>query len=812
MKMMRDLPRNVAAALALFVASAMLATMASAQTASTIEAPVTTGFGVYTPLTVAAIRPESGLSEPTVSANFSNVATAGPRFPWNNFFSQSERTLLERNNFVVRPEPFGSFAEAYNKSSSSQEVGSFVTVDAIMHGLRVTVDESQRKLERDYMTPALESVLGTLARTLSGQMLTERDPKIVSALGRVLGYVETGRALVEPRSDINSRVRDAVQAEVGRIRSASGVASSSVFPGRRIDYGAFAPTGHYKLNEAFGNYYRARTWLSTVGLSLRDADGDLDADEARMSVLLARAIDAASSSDGMFSEKYLDLFELSAFFAGRSESDITWDMLAGAVNGYFGKMIGGASGAMAVDSTMLDLARFAEAQLPHISTNGVRELRLLPVTASRGLVDRMSDARSRVAPSTAIGAAMFASVGAADPRSAETLRRTFATRVKEDWVQSLEWTLLYTMQPLVAENDDASGYPRFARSDAWRAMRTAGALGAWADFQHPVASMPLKSIRVGSAREAASGDLQTPGYVEPIPEGWARVSSLAGYLRDGLTSKRYGTAVGRDIEARLRDIESASAVMMQIATAELSGRELSSAQLELIASMKSRIAAYESFSDRSLSDGAPIVAGVATSRTNGAAPATGHPLVVYVIVPRNDGVGGLMLTRGAVYSYYEVESNPDEWLTAMTSGTRDIQPSKWMNSYLASDRPFALDAGKFQAIEGSLPPSIAYMPSKEEKKQRLLTADLEMESNTVRSSEGELWYTVRAPELNGADIIVTVLNTSGREVYRTTPARIEAGKRYDMIRVEGLQPGQYFIRVTDYADRTLASGRFMVVR
>ena len=102
--------------------------------------------------------------------------------------------------------------------------------------------------------------------------------------------------------------------------------------------------------------------------------------------------------------------------------------------------------------------------------------------------------------------------------------------------------------------------------------------------------------------------------------------------------------------------------------------------------------------------------------------------------------------------------------------------------------------------------------SKEEKKQRLLTADLEMESNTVRSSEGELWYTVRAPELNGADIIVTVLNTSGREVYRTTPARIEAGKRYDMIRVEGLQPGQYFIRVTDYADRTLASGRFMVVR
>jgi hypothetical protein len=57
-----------------------------------------------------------------------------------------------------------------------------------------------------------------------------------------------------------------------------------------------------------------------------------------------------------------------------------------------------------------------------------------------------------------------------------------------------------------------------------------------------------------------------------------------------------------------------------------------------------------------------------------------------------------------------------------------------------------------------------------------------------------------------------VLNTAGREVYRTTPARIQSGKRYDVIRVEELLPGQYFIRVTDYTDRTLASGRFMVVR
>jgi hypothetical protein len=790
----------------LLLAAPMLQPSILAQESTTIQAPVSTGFGVYTPVVASPTRPEAGLSEPAVSAGFSNVTTAGGRFPWNNFFSQPERSLLERNDFVVRPEAFGSFGELYNKSSGGQEVGSFVTVDAIVHGLRITVAEAQRRLEREYMAPTLTSVLGTLSRTIVGQLASERDPRITASLTRVLAYVETGRVLADADVEVNARVRDVVQAEVGRIRAAAGVATSSVFPGRRIDYAAFAPSGHYRLNETFGGYYRARTWLSTVGLSLEDADGDLDADEARMATLLARAIDAAASED-RFAERYLDLYELSAFLGGRNESDITWDMLSGALRGYFGRVMTGATSAMASDSVMLDLARYTQTQLP--SGTGARMLRLMPLASQRGIVDRL-DGRSRMAPSTAVSAAVLSNVGAADARTAESLRRSFATRVKEDWVQSLEWTLLYTLQPLVETPAESSGYPRFLRTDAWRAMRTASALGAWADFQHPLSTVAIKPIRVG-ASAAESGELATSGYVDPTPEGWSRVASLAAFLRDGFTSQRFGGAIGRDLESRFRDIENTSARLMQIAAAELSGRDLSSAQLELIETMPSRIAAYETFSDRSLSDGAPIVAGIAPG--SGLMPATGHPLALYVIVPRNDGVGGLMLTRGAVYSYYEVDGDAAGWMRAITSGSGDMRPSgSFTSAFLAGGRSFSQDARRFQVVESPLPMSVAYTPTKEEKKQRLFTVDLDMESNSVSSSTGELWYTVRAPELDGVDIIVSVLNTSGREVYRTNPARIESGKRYDVIRVEDLQPGQYFIRVTDYTDRTLASGRFMVVR
>jgi hypothetical protein len=90
--------------------------------------------------------------------------------------------------------------------------------------------------------------------------------------------------------------------------------------------------------------------------------------------------------------------------------------------------------------------------------------------------------------------------------------------------------------------------------------------------------------------------------------------------------------------------------------------------------------------------------------------------------------------------------------------------------------------------------------------------EIDMESNVVRRSAGEPWFTVRAPRLDGNDITFNVVNSSGQVVHRSYPVRIENGERYDMVPLDDLQSGQYFLRVTDGLERTLASGRFMVVR
>ena len=124
-----------------------------------------------------------------------------------------------------------------------------------------------------------------------------------------------------------------------------------------------------------------------------------------------------------------------------------------------------------------------------------------------------------------------------------------------------------------------------------------------------------------------------------------------------------------------------------------------------------------------------------------------------------------------------------------------------MNTYLSGDRPFAQDGSKFRAVAGQLPSAKAYVPSKSESKRALPNVQLNLESNVVRRSVGELWFTVQAPRMDGNDIIINVVNSSGQMVYQSYAVRVENGERYDMVPVSDLQSGQYFIRVTDPLDR-----------
>jgi hypothetical protein len=685
----------------------------------------------------------------------------------------------------------------------SPELGSFVTIDAVLHGLRVTTEEGYREMERSHMAPNLESVLKDLSKSLSSQLASERNQQLSAALARLLAYVQTAHLLVDPTAPIDPRVADAVQAELRNISETKSVAPSAIFPDRKIDYARFSPEGRYTLDPTLRGYYQARTWLGAISFEIRPSSSERDLAEMRMATLLARTMDILSGQSD-FKTRYLAIYEPLGFFSGRPDHDVTWDMLAGGLRGYYGQAIMGSASQLGDNSGLAEFAPYLQKQLP-TAGGGSRGFRFLGESSTGGLIGEKIDASGK---GTAL--AFMAALGndrAAQLAGGSTKASILSSRPAEEWVQSLNSTILYTVAPLLDPADRGDGYPRFMRSNAWHDRELASAMGAWTNYRGTLLMQQMQSSpRV--ATSSGEGDLESSGYVEPNPEAWSRLASLAGYLRSGFTNGPEGRMISKKVEEKLRDIEAASLQMMKIAAQELDGRALTSEQNDLVASMTARIAAYETFTNKSLKgEGSPLVA-----TASGDIAATGHPLVMYVIVPRNDGGSGLMLTRGAVYSYFENNVSADDWKRMVTTAGGEISAPSWSSSYLSDNGSFAQDAKRFRSIEGVMPSAIAAAPTVAERRRQLSAVELDLESNVVRRADGELWYTVRAPQMNGSEIQVAVVDNGGTVVYRGTAGRIEGGKRFDLVRVDGLSAGQYFIRVSDITNRVLASGRFMVVR
>jgi Protein of unknown function (DUF3160) len=787
-------------------------------------ASVSTSFGIYQPYAVPQYRVSVGRGEPAVATNFSNIAVADETFPWSSYFSAGERALLVQNGFVARPEATASFGQAYSPETSSHDVGSFITVDALLHGLRVTLDEATRDMERNYAAPALSNHLASLSTAITRQLEAERNGSLTEALDRLLGYVQTAQALVNPSAPISPRVQEDVAAELRKIKGAAGEAPSSVLPQQTIDYALFAPQGYYKLDNQLSSYYRAKVWLSRVGFNLRKPNGAPDLAGVRTAAMLARMIDGLDD-DGYFKQTLRNINEPGAFLTGGAESIAPWDILTNAMRGYYGRIVAAGPGFLADDQMLAGFVGYVSEQLPESAgrDQSMPAFRLIEWNAApaHDVFDQVWSEQGTSLGS--YGMTLMAAMGSV--RASELLgaRSGYArggsaqlgSRQVAAWVQDIDRTILYTVQPLVAAAARDESYPRFMRSDAWRSRELNSALGGWADYLHTPATMMMQSVVKAGGVTSPGGDLATAGYVEPNPEAWARVASLAGYIRNGLTEGRGERLIGRKVEAKLQDIERAAAKLMQIAAIELDGKDLTADQLELIQTMPRRIAAYESFADKSLQGEGFVVSAGAASMARGGSVANGHPLMVYVIVPRNDGGDGLMLTRGAIYSYYEVSASDNDWRRQIsTPGSSVSTDARLMGSFASTDRGFAQDGSKFLGISASLPSSpVGYTPTKAERFAEMSRAQLSLEQSVVsRGTTDELWFTVHAPNLEGTRLAVSVANIGGQQLSRAEIGSIKNGERLDVIRVKNLSNGKYFLRVEDLTGKVLATGRFTVTR
>jgi hypothetical protein len=261
----------------------------------------------------------------------------------------------------------------------------------------------------------------------------------------------------------------------------------------------------------------------------------------------------------------------------------------------------------------------------------------------------------------------------------------------DSWTQNVYWAWLYALQPLLQTKDSA--YPAFMQTDAWARKDLQTALGSWTELKHDTI-LYAKQVMA----ELGGGPEEEPphGYVEPDPEVYARLRSLAEMTQNGLAAR---DLLNPNTATNLQNLADLLSFLQSISEKELAGDQISDEDYNRIryiggefealtlaaADRESTDSSYRDLNDQK----AAVIADVATGlQPDGSLAAleeaVGQPAVIYVVCPDKP----YRIALGAVYTYYEFpvavsdRLTDEEWQKKTASGTTPQQPD-WKGIFVA---------------------------------------------------------------------------------------------------------------------------------
>ncbi len=235
-----------------------------------------------------------------------------------------------------------------------------------------------------------------------------------------------------------------------------------------------------------------------------------------------------------------------------------------------------------------------------------------------------------------------------------TLKSDFAGVNISEWNQNLYWSWLYTLKPLLTEFGD--GYPTFMQTEAWQKKELQTALASWTELRHDTILYVKQSYTPPCS---VAMPPKPVGYVEPVPEFYARLLSLTQMTEEGLADLDVLTETEQE---RLQSLERILERLVNISKAELENKELNESDYEFIRnfgeSMDSIVAGVDA---RGINT--TIVADVHTDCNTGKVLEEGVGYVNMILVAYNVPDGRIIVGAGPVFSYYEFKHPMDDRLT-----------------------------------------------------------------------------------------------------------------------------------------------------
>ena len=216
------------------------------------------------------------------------------------------------------------------------------------------------------------------------------------------------------------------------------------------------------------------------------------------------------------------------------------------------------------------------------------------------------------------------------------------------WNRNVYWSWMYVLKALLQER--GTGYPTFMTTEAWRDKQLSTALASWAQLRYDAVLYTSQAyapkVGTGTGRRSKT---TIRGYVEPVPEFYARLLALNRMTYAGLTGLRAIHPAGR---RRLMYLDKILLRLLSISKQELANQRLSSTDRQFIQTFGE----YLQRAVAGTNKGGLKTTTVADVHTNAGTravleEATGHLHPMIVVYPMRDG--SLVAGVGPVLSHYE---------------------------------------------------------------------------------------------------------------------------------------------------------------
>jgi len=678
-----------------------------------ITGDVETEFGIYSPYMVDVVPDVPRYFPGPDLANVTNIGDFQ--------FTDKQKALLAQNAFVAGPTRFKQVYDVYNYC---QEFGIpiFVTSDSMLHTYHILFDYTLRILETRKFYGDLEELNKVMLEQAISQHEAATDPRAIVASKKNLAYFTVASILLETSTPIPPEVRDLVEAELELIEAHQGKAVSPIF-GYDEDYSQYVPRGHYTRNDNLKRYFKSMMWYGRMMFRLKPREGDEKAkEETLQALLIVSAIENASVRAEPSLEVWDRIYEPTVFFVGKTDDLNVYEYMELMAQIYGPEFAPLPPDALADETKLVDfIAAARELRNPMINssflfegenleaTKGFRFMGQRFIPDSYMFQELVHDAViGRLFPKGLDAMTVLGSERAYDillniynedqyPKyveQIEKLKQEFESLDPEMWAQNLYWNWLYALMPLLTPKGE--GYPIFMQNLAWIDKDLATALGSWAELRHDTILYAKQSYTFETA--IPMGPELIKGYVEPNPELYARLASLARFTREGLSAR--GLLLP-EFGSRFRQLEDLLLSLKEIAEIELEynpissvapSRSLTSEQYGIIMNIGGTLEDITTFPpeiageiEGQEDEEMAIIADVHTDPNTAQVleEGVGYPLNIFVIVPVD---GGLRIAQGPIFSYYEFTwpmSNrltDGEWQDMLKTGPPELPV--WMNSFI----------------------------------------------------------------------------------------------------------------------------------